>query len=86
VTLRRVVVALLALIPLAAPLAAEAQPAGKVARIGVLLGTPPGPLTAAFRDGRRELGYIEGQNVILELRWEAGLIGSHNLCCCGRMR
>jgi putative ABC transport system substrate-binding protein len=86
VTLRRVVVALLALIPLAAPLAAEAQPAGKVARIGVLLGTPPGPLTAAFRDGLRELGYIEGQNVILELRWEAGLIGSHNLCCCGRMR
>ncbi len=53
---------------LAAPLAAEAQPAGKVPRIGIL---PPGPISErvhlweAFRQGLRELGYVEGQNLAL---------------------
>ena len=46
---------------LIAPLAAEAQPTGKIYRIGVLSpGTaPPGPLEA-LRQGLRELGYDEG--------------------------
>ena len=46
---------------LAAPLAAEAQSAGKVYRIGVLSpgAAPPGPLEA-LRQGLRELGYDEG--------------------------
>src|SRR4029450_13785383 len=62
---------------LAAPLAVEAQP-GKVPRIGVLLyaaAPPPGqsnPFLDAFRDGLRDLGYIEGRNVILEYRWAGG--------------
>ena len=50
-----------------APLAAEAQSAGKVPRVGVLMQTAPppapDPFLAAFRQGLRELGYVEGQNV-----------------------
>ena len=66
--------ALVAVILLGAQLAA-AQPAGKVPRIGVLT---PGqasmrPLyVEEFRRGLRELGYIEGQTVILEFRWDEG--------------
>jgi putative tryptophan/tyrosine transport system substrate-binding protein len=62
---------------LAAPLAADAQP-GRVPRIGVLLyaaAPPPGqsnPFLDAFLDGLRDLGYVEGRNVILEYRWAGG--------------
>ncbi len=61
---------------LAAPLAAEAQQAGKVTRIGVL--SPfsssfgPGPSFEAFRQTLRELGYVEGRNIALEYRWADG--------------
>ena len=51
---------------LAAPLAAEVQPAGKVTRIGVLEPTSMALNAAnldAFRQGLRELGYVEGPNV-----------------------
>jgi putative ABC transport system substrate-binding protein len=60
---------------LATPLAAEAQSAGKVQRIGYLsLQTAEGDKTwvAAFRQGLRELGYAEGQNVVIEQRHAAG--------------
>jgi putative ABC transport system substrate-binding protein len=58
---------------LAAPLAAEAQQAGKVARIGFLLTAslayPETQATLeAFRQGLREHGYIEGQNIVVEYR------------------
>jgi putative ABC transport system substrate-binding protein len=56
---------------LAAPLAAEAQPAGKVTRIGVLEPTSMASNAAnldAFRQGLRELGYVEGQNFVVEYR------------------
>jgi putative tryptophan/tyrosine transport system substrate-binding protein len=54
---------------LAAPLAAEAQPAGKVYRIGFLrAGEPPRHWIEEFRQGLRELGYVEGQNLIIEFR------------------
>jgi putative tryptophan/tyrosine transport system substrate-binding protein len=61
----------LALGLLVAPLAANAQPAGKIARIGYL-GEMPEPFTDAFRQGLRELGYSEGQNLAVEYRWAEG--------------
>jgi putative tryptophan/tyrosine transport system substrate-binding protein len=45
---------------LAAPLAAEAQLAGKVYRIGLLVAASPGGPTEAFLEGLRALGYVEG--------------------------
>jgi ABC-type uncharacterized transport system substrate-binding protein len=52
---------------LAMPLAAEAQPATKVPRIGFLaLNLTANPhLHEAFRQGLRDLGYVEGRNVVL---------------------
>jgi len=52
---------------LAAPLVAPAQQPGKSARIG-LLGDVPSFLDEAFREGLRELGYNEGQNIVIEHR------------------
>src|ERR1700687_1015712 len=58
---------------LAAPLAAEAQPARKVSHVGVLPpGAPPEPVLEAFREGLRDLGYVEGRNIVLEYRWAEG--------------
>ena len=63
-----------ALTALAAPLAAEAQLAAKVYRIGLLGGSPPktpGGRVAweGFFQGMRELGYVEGQNILVEGRF-----------------
>jgi putative tryptophan/tyrosine transport system substrate-binding protein len=62
---------------LVAPLAAEAQQATNVHRVGRLLaaGSPaagPDPSFEAFRQGLRELGYVEGQNVVIEDRYTEG--------------
>jgi putative tryptophan/tyrosine transport system substrate-binding protein len=60
---------------LAAPLAAEAQPAGKVHRIGFLgSGSASGdPRTReAFREGLREFGWVERQNLVIEYRFAEG--------------
>jgi putative tryptophan/tyrosine transport system substrate-binding protein len=58
-----------------APRAAEAQPAGKVYRIG-FLGNSTAALEAhlvgPFRDGLRDLGYLEGRNALIEYRWAEG--------------
>ena len=50
------------------PLAAYAQPTGKVPRIGLLWPGPsgPDPVIDAFSHGLRENGYIEGQNITVE--------------------
>ena len=56
---------------LAAPLAAEAQQAGKVLRIG-FLGTYAGPSLDAFRQVLRELGWVEGQNIVIDYRFAEG--------------
>src|SRR6202162_2802443 len=60
---------------LAAPLAAEAQQAGKVPRIG-FLGTRTlsnsSPYLDAFRQGLRELGWVEGQNIVIDYRFAEG--------------
>ena len=56
---------------LAAPLAIEAQPAGKVYRIGILETIPAARNAdnlAALRKGLRDLGYVEGRNLIIEYR------------------
>ena len=61
---------------IAAPLAAEAQPAKKMWRVGYLGDAPRAERLAInfepFRDGLRELGYVEGQNIIIEERWTDG--------------
>jgi putative ABC transport system substrate-binding protein len=58
---------------LAAPFAAQAQEAGKVARIGLLNGgSPPNPFVESFKQGLRELGYVEGRNISIEYRWAEG--------------
>ena len=54
---------------------AEAQQPKKVPRIGFLLGGSPSsasPFTEAFRQGLRELGYVEGKNIVIEYRWTEG--------------
>jgi ABC-type uncharacterized transport system substrate-binding protein len=57
----------------AAPLAAEAQQAEKVRRIGFLSAAIPGSeVNDAFRQGLREHGYIEGQNLLVEWRFAEG--------------
>ena len=61
---------------LTAPLAAEAQPAGKVRRIGILGAAPPttheGRVWEAFHQGLRDLGYVEGQNIVIVARYYEG--------------
>ncbi len=55
---------------LAAPLPAEAQQTDKVYRIGFLSDAPRmRPNFEVFRQGLRELGYIEGQNIVIEWRF-----------------
>jgi putative ABC transport system substrate-binding protein len=59
---------------LAAPLVADAQQAGKVYRIGYL---SSGPATSnlyseAFQQGLRELGWVEGQNIVTDYRFAEG--------------
>ncbi|HEY5868190.1 MAG TPA: ABC transporter substrate-binding protein [Candidatus Tectomicrobia bacterium] len=57
---------------LSVPLAAAQQPA-TVPRIGYLVSrTGPGPTDQGFQQGLRELGYVEGQNIVIERRWAGG--------------
>ena len=64
---------------LAAPLVAEAQPAGKVWRIGLLSYAASDSGGAArwkaFREQLHESGYVEGQNVFFEFRWGDAQVG-----------
>ena len=60
---------------LAPPLAAEGQPTGKVYRIGLILTATPSEsahLVKALDEGLRELGYVEGRNVMFERRFAEG--------------
>ena len=65
---------------LAAPLLAPAQQPGKLPRIGVLNNSTASVAAAnaeAFRQGLRELGWIEGQNITIEYRWADGDMSRH---------
>jgi putative ABC transport system substrate-binding protein len=52
----------------------QAQQPGKVPRIGFLasFGSGPDPRSKAFQQGLRELGYIEGKNIVVEYRYAEG--------------
>ncbi len=55
------------------PVAGEAQPAQHTPRVGLLIRGMPGPANLdAFIQGLRELGYVDGQNVIVESRSTQG--------------
>jgi hypothetical protein len=82
-------ISILALRLLAGPLPGEAQKAGKVYRIGYL-----GPISFSsatgsvrrkeFREGLRELGYVERQNVVFEDTCLSPM--RRSFCCSGLMR
>jgi putative ABC transport system substrate-binding protein len=79
VTSRRIFLVTFAGGILIAPLAAEAQQPGKAYRIGYVGNSSPSlepKLLSAFRDGLRDLGYVEGQNILIEYRWAEGSIDS----------
>ena len=72
--MHRLAVALLLAI-VAAPLAAAAQPAGKVYRVGILSYAAPDVLQAnltTFRETLRQQGYVEGRNITFEVRTTSG--------------
>ena len=60
---------------LVTPLVAEGQPAGRPPRIAYVAGAPPpsgSRVWAAFIQGLRQLGWVEGQNIVIEQRFTAG--------------
>jgi putative tryptophan/tyrosine transport system substrate-binding protein len=57
------------------PLAARAQQPARIVRIGFLGATTPSGVEGRlrrFRDGLRDLGYVEGQNILIDFRWAEG--------------
>jgi ABC-type uncharacterized transport system substrate-binding protein len=73
--LKAMLAVILTLALLAAPLAIGAQGPGKVPRIGYVfarVSSADQRLWNAARQGLRELGYVEGQNITLEVRWAEG--------------
>src|SRR6266508_1040943 len=64
-----------------APLVAEAQQAGKVSRIGVLVASSAAsvsPRIGVFRKGLREHGYVEGKNIAFEYRYAEGKLDRYS--------
>jgi putative ABC transport system substrate-binding protein len=59
---------------LAAPLSIQAQPSGNLSRIGVLMNlySPDAEPPQALRQGLRDLGYVEGQNLVIDWRYQLG--------------
>jgi putative ABC transport system substrate-binding protein len=69
---RRTFIGTLASGLLASPFTTFAQLPTKLTRIGVL-GNDDGPAWESFRQGLRELGYVDGRNVTMEWRWSEGM-------------
>jgi putative ABC transport system substrate-binding protein len=73
--MRKITVLTLCAMLFALCVSAEAQQPGKVSRIGYLITSSPSaiaPRMDAFQQGLRELGYIEGQNIVIERRHAEG--------------
>ncbi len=64
-----VVFALLVLALLVPSRAADAQQPTKISRIGYISPGVPRAYTEGFRQGLRDLGYVEGRNIIVEWRF-----------------
>jgi putative tryptophan/tyrosine transport system substrate-binding protein len=72
---RREVITLLGGAAATVPFGARAQPSPKIARLGFLGATTPSGFEKTlpqFRLGLRDLGYIEGQNILIDFRWAEG--------------
>ena len=57
---------------------AEAQQSKKVSRVGFIgasSASSAGQYLEAFRHGLRDLGYVEGENIVMEVRWAEGSAG-----------
>src|SRR5262245_55957915 len=65
---------LVTLLLLTAATFADAQQPGKISRIGFLASSAESSKTrlTAFQQGLRELGYVEGKNIVIEPRYAAG--------------
>ena len=62
------------------PLVARAQPQAKIARLGFLsFGTPAASANRveALREGLRDLGYVDGKNLVIEFRWSSTVEQMH---------
>lgn len=72
-TITRLTTAVGAVFVLVAPISAEAQPQPRVARIGIILSSGASPTSVAsvevFRQRLRGLGYVEGRNIAMEIRY-----------------
>jgi putative ABC transport system substrate-binding protein len=65
---------------LVGPIPAAAEPGRKTARLGFLGNQSPtlmAPSVDALRQGLRELGWVEGQNMAIEYRWAHGDLDRH---------
>ena len=70
--MKRIFISFLAALSLGSMPLARAQQPPKVPRIGFLTSATGDPATEAFRQGLRELGYVEGKNINIEYRYAEG--------------
>src|SRR5512139_1701943 len=70
---RKIFIWLLATIVLAIVQSVQAQPSGKIARVGILfIGGTDQPYLESFKQGMRDLGYVEGKSVVYLYRYAEG--------------